>query len=61
MFNGETIDVERVWPVCAKHPTTAEHYHQAIARQHWAQENAPQSAFANPRARRDPLSEPLEF
>lgn len=60
-FNGEMIDVERCWPVCAKHPTTAEHYHQAIARQLWAQVNAPNSAYANPRKAQDRIDAPLPF
>jgi hypothetical protein len=60
-FNGEMIDVERVWPVCAKHPTDAHHYRQAIARQLWAQENAPNSAYANPRKAQDRIDEPLPF
>lgn len=60
-FNGEPIDVERVWPVCAKHPTDYENYDRAIARQQWAQEHAPDSAYADPQARLDRISAPLPF
>jgi hypothetical protein len=60
-FNGEAIDVERVWPVCAKQPTDEQHYRRSIARQSWAQEHAPDSSYADPRARHDPLSAPLPF
>jgi hypothetical protein len=60
-FNGEPIDLERAWPVCAKHPTDEQHYRRVIARQQWAQEHAPGTAYADPRARHDPLSGPLPF
>lgn len=60
-FNGEYIDVDRVWPACAKHPTDEQHYRRVIARQEWAQENAPGSAYADPRAKQDPLAGPLPF
>lgn len=60
-FNGEYIDVDRVWPTCAGDPTDEQHYRRAIARQKWAQENAPGSAYADPRAKHDPLSAPLPF
>ena len=60
-FNGEMIDVERAWPGCAADPTTEEHYQRAIARQSWAQESAPDSAYADPRKKLDLLSSPLPF
>lgn len=60
-FNGGPIDVEQVWPVCAKHPATERDYRIACSRQTWAQEHAPNSSFADPRARRDLLSDPLPF
>lgn len=59
MFNDEAIDVERVWPACAKHPATETDYRRAIARQRWAQEHAPGTAYADPRAKYDPLSAPM--
>ncbi|WP_305096446.1 hypothetical protein [Croceibacterium aestuarii] len=61
LFNGEPIDVERVWPVCAKHPSTERDYRLACKRQDWAKEHAPDSAYADPRARHDLLSTPLPF
>jgi hypothetical protein len=48
-------------PVCAKHPATERDYRVAAKRQTWAQEHAPKSAYADPRARLDPLSAPLPF
>lgn len=60
-YNGEMIDVERAWPGCAGDPTTEQHYQRAIARQAWAQEHAPGSAYANPRSKLDLLSSPLPF
>lgn len=60
-FNGELVDLDRVWPACAKMPTTEQEYRRAIARQAWAQEHAPDSAYADPRARHDPLSAPMPF
>jgi hypothetical protein len=60
-FNGDPIEIEDVWPVCAKHPATERDYRVAAKRQTWAQEHAPKSAYADPRARLDPLSAPLPF
>jgi hypothetical protein len=62
-FNGEPIPFERVWPACTGSPITDEEYRRYIARQQWARENAPDSAFAERGRRRDPLSlnEPLPF
>lgn len=61
-LNGELVDdFDRVWPACAGDPVTEEDYRRAIARQDWARKNAPDSAYADPRARHDPLSAPLPF
>ncbi len=60
-FNGEAIPVERAWPGCAGDPTDEQHYQRAIARQAWAQESAPDSAYADPRKKLDLLSSPLPF
>lgn len=62
-FNGELIDFDRVWPACAGEPVTEQDYRRAIARQEWAREQAPGSAYADPRAKLDPLSTdtPLPF
>jgi hypothetical protein len=60
-LNGARLEIDDVWPVCAKHPVGEREYRIACNRQVWAQENAPQSSFADPRTRRDLLSEPLPF
>lgn len=61
--NGEPIDFERVWPVCAGDLISADEYRFYAQRQGWARDHAPDSAFADPRRKRDPLSldEPLQF
>ncbi|RIV79541.1 hypothetical protein [Pelagerythrobacter aerophilus] len=62
-FNGEPVDLDRVWPDCAGEPVTEQDYRRAIARQEWARQHAPDSAYADHRKRRDPLDpgEPLPF
>lgn len=60
-FNGELIDFDRCWPACAKNPCTEADYRAAIARQAWAKQHAPDSAYADPRARHDPLTAPMPF
>jgi hypothetical protein len=62
--NGEPYgDFDRVWPACAGEPISEQRYREYCERQRWARENAPQSAYANPKRRYDPLSnqEPLPF
>ena len=62
-FNGQPVDFDQVWPACAGDPITAADYQTYIARQRWAEENAPGSAYARPGKRVDLLStqEPLPF
>lgn len=62
-FNGEYIEFDRCWPQCAGDPITEREYRQCIARQRWAEQNAPDSAYANPTKRIDHLSTatPLPF
>lgn len=62
-FDGEPVDIDDVWPVCGKHPITETEYHERVYRKRWAQQNAPDSAFADRTARYDPLSSltPLPF
>ena len=61
--NGTQIDFDRVWPNCTGNPITQVEYDQLCARQEWAKQNAPDSAYANPSRRADPLStsHPLPF
>lgn len=61
LFNGEPIDFEDAWPVCAKMTATEQDYRIAINRQAWAQKHAPKSGYADARARHDPLNAPLTF
>ena len=61
--NGEPIDFDRVWPACAGEPITRAEYDRLCARQDWAKQYAPHSAYADPKRRSDPLStaHPLPF
>lgn len=55
--NGEPYGYfERVWPVCAGDPITEAEYENYCARQRWAREQAPNSAYAEPGRKYDPLS-----
>lgn len=54
-------DFDRVWPACARDPITEDQYRFYSARQGWAERNAPDSSFANPRRRHDPLTSLLPF
>ena len=62
-FDGEYVDLDRVWPECAGEPITEQEYAAYVARKRWAQQNAPRSAFAERTRRHDPLSSdtPLPF
>lgn len=58
--NGEYFDdFDRVWPVCARGPITEAEYQQYCRMQHWARENAPDTAHADPRRKRNLLTDPL--
>lgn len=61
LLNGEPVDLDRVWPVGAGDPVTEADYRYACSRQDWARQNAPESAFAEPDRRYDPLSAPMPF
>lgn len=62
-FDGEYIDFERVWPVCAGDPISEADYRTYCARKRWAEQHAPESAYADRTKRIDPLSTetPLPF
>ena len=62
-FDGEPVDLDRVWPTGAGNPITEAEYRALVARRAWARKNAPQSAYANVGRKIDPLSihEPLPF
>lgn len=62
-FDGENVEFDRVWPVCADEPITETEYRRRINRKAWAREHAPDSAYAETGRRIDPLSTstPLPF
>ena len=62
-FNNEPIDLDRVWPVCGREPISSDEAARLIQQAEWAKRAAPDSAYANPRARIDRLSRntPLPF
>jgi hypothetical protein len=59
--NGELVEFDDVWPGCAGDPITERQYREYAAQQRWAQQHAPDSSFANPRQRHDPLTALLPF
>lgn len=59
--NGEYVEIDDVWPVCAKQPISEADYYEYRAKQRWAQKHAPASAYADPRRRNDPLTSLLPF
>lgn len=62
-FNGEPLPFDRVWPGCAGDPISEGDYRRYVARQRWARENSPESSYAEPGRKHDPLSPntPLPF
>ncbi|WP_337846786.1 hypothetical protein [Sphingomonas sp.] len=59
--NGAYIDLERVWPRCARDPIPKATHDYLAAQQRWGEEHAPDAPQANPHKRVDPLSSPLLF
>lgn len=55
-FLGEYVEFDDVWPACAGEEVDEPEYRALIARKEWAKRNVPNSAYANPRRRYDPLS-----
>lgn len=60
-INGAYAEIDRVWPRCAGDPITEAEYRHLCATQQWAQQNAPESALADPRRKLDPLTSPMLF
>ena len=60
---GELIDLERVWPACARRPISEADFRMREGRRRWAQKAAPDSAYANRGQKYDPLNsnEPMPF
>lgn len=61
--NGEPAEIDRVWPQCTGEPISEAEYRRYCDLQKWAREQAPDSAYADPSRRIDPLStdNPLPF
>lgn len=55
------LDVEKVWPHCAKDPVTREEYAYLVAHAGWARDHAPNHPKAQPRKPVDWLKTPLPF
>ena len=62
-FDGEPVDLDRVWPECVGRPITEAEYQALVARREWAKQHAPRSAYAERTRRHDPLSSetPMPF
>lgn len=62
-FDGEPIDLDRVWPACVGDPITEGEHRNYLRRREWARKNAPDSAYAERGRKIDLLSlkEPLPF
>lgn len=63
LVNDGAIDLERVWPGCADDPISEADYRGYCARQRWGEKAAPETAYADPTRKLDPLSSqtPLPF
>ncbi|MGE4321964.1 MAG: hypothetical protein AB7E60_02920 [Sphingobium sp.] len=59
--NGDAISLERVWPKCAADPIPADEYRHLCTVQSWARDHAPDSPFADPRRKADPITSPILF
>lgn len=55
-FDGYEIEFERVWPQCTGDPITEQEYGGYCRRRRWAEQNAPDSAYADPMRKLDLLS-----
>lgn len=63
-FNGEPVEnFDTVWPACAGNPISESLYRRYCRRLAWAQQEAPDSAYADNRRKIDLLStkNPLTF
>lgn len=62
-FDGAYVEFDRVWPQCAGEPIDEDEYRRLCARKAWAEQHAPNSAYADRTRRFDPLSAstPLPF
>lgn len=58
--NGRPIDLDRVWPVCAKNPIDEAQHDYLASLQRWGAENG-HEALADPRRPLSPLHSPMMF
>lgn len=59
--NGDYIDLDRVWPRCARQVITQKEYDRYCNTSAWARENMPDSAIANPNIKATLMNTPLYF
>lgn len=61
--DGEMLEIDHVWPRCAKRPITEAEFDARKKRHAWAKQAAPESSYADRRRKYDPLSKhtPLPF
>jgi hypothetical protein len=61
LINGRWANVTDAWPRCAGEPIEETDYRHLSRQQAWALDHAPESAFANPKRKLNPLTSPLLF
>lgn len=59
--NGDLVDVNLVWPFCARFPIDQNEYDYLLARKAWAEQNAPDTPEAQPKMKIDLLNCELPF
>jgi hypothetical protein len=59
--NEEPIDIDRVWPACAREVITEIEYNRLCSLIAWARRHAPESQIADPKKPNNPLKNPLPF
>lgn len=63
LFDDQPVHFDDVWPACTGEPISEADYRRYCARRKWAEQHAPQSAYADPRKKHDLFSidSPLPF
>ena len=60
-INGAWASIDAVWPKCGGEPIDRAEHDHLCRQQAWGREHAPESAFADPTMRADPLVSPILF
>lgn len=60
-MNDRSIELDRVWPYCARQPIDEREYRYLAELQAWAEREAPDSPQANPHRKINHLTAPLPF